>query len=163
MHKLFSMTLAIIVSLVFFASCSSDDEYTSAPPVFTGATATTLSGGSTIHAGDSVAVSAIQKTIGSNLGGRSYSWSSPTIDGIKKTTDDSEIRVNPSCKFKAPDQAGVYTITLVGIFKNAGTSMINVDGFNTSDETTTIKYERTSGSSVYGTYTVTISHKITVE
>lgn len=157
------MTLAIVVSFAFLISCSGDDEYTSAPPTFSGATVTTLSGNSTIHAGDSVSVVALQKSIGSRLSGRSYNWSATGVTEIKKTTDDGDVSANPSCKFKAPSVAGVYTVTLVGKYNNAGTSMMDVAGYNMSNETTTIKYERTSGGAVYGYYTVTIEQKITVE
>lgn len=121
MKKTF-LALMACMACVMFGSCSEDkDDYESKLPVFSDIVFDT----ETITAGDYVTATAVQHKLGKLLDNTTYYWKldDPTAHSTLQYNNAviyPHNSTNPSCKFRAPELPGTYTITFSGQYSVSG-------------------------------------------
>ncbi len=107
---------------VFLSACSDDSkDYESKLPIFSDVVFDT----ETIYTGSYVTATAVQKKQGKLLNSTTYYWkldnqaANETLQW-NGTVLYSQNATNPSCKFRAPDVPGTYTLTFRGQYSVSG-------------------------------------------
>lgn len=151
---------ALTLALAGCSEHADDAKYASLPPQFEDMTFATLTGNTTLQAGDKIVATAVQSKKGRLLNGTTYTWSTSPIDGITHgfkrfvIYDNESNNPTDTLTFATP---GTYTVKLEARYKSSGNNQ-NVDG-TTEFEGGRVTY-KTGGLL---SYTVTVEKTVVIK
>ena len=126
-----ALCFAVVCQTVFLVSCSDhadDEKYQSLPPFFSDMTFRSLHGHSTLSAGDSVVVTAVQSRLGRLLYYATYSWGTAyDTDSVTHAYRSVVVYDNDPADpvdtivFHRP---GTYTVTFTARYKMSGSHQL---------------------------------------